>query len=145
MMRRIEGWLDQGMGSCCLKLPDVSRIVADAMHKTDGERCELGCCVIMPNHVHAVVRPLQPKSDPLEMILRSWKGATAREINELLGQSRTLWQRESFDRIVRDEEHLWRVIQYIGSNAAKARLPTDDVPLWIRPSWVECGWKFDAT
>jgi putative transposase len=112
------------------------------MHATDGTRCELDCYVVMPNHVHAVVRPLQPATDSLEKILRSWKGASSRWINELLGQSGALWQRESFDRIIRDEEHLWRVVQYIGSNPRKAGLAATEFSLWIRPEWAKLGWRF---
>ena len=57
-MRRVEMWLDQGMGFCCLRRPAISKLVSDAMCATDGSACELGCYVVMPNHVHAVVRPL---------------------------------------------------------------------------------------
>jgi hypothetical protein len=41
-MRRVERWLDQGMGSCCLKDPSGARFVVDALHHFDGERYELG-------------------------------------------------------------------------------------------------------
>jgi putative transposase len=144
VMRRVESWLDQGMGSCCLRALEVSSKVLEAMHATDGTRCELGCYVVMPNHVHAVARPLAPATDPLERILQSWKGSSSRWINELLGQSGTLWQRESFDRIIRDEEHLWRVIQYIGANPFKAGLSAAQARLWIRKEWVELGWRFEG-
>jgi putative transposase len=52
-------------------------------------------------------------------------------------------QRESFDRIVRDEEHLWRVVQYIGANPRRAGLLVGETSLWIRPEWVELGWRFE--
>jgi REP element-mobilizing transposase RayT len=143
VMRRIEVWLDQGMGSCCLRTPELARVVVDAMHATDGSRCELGCYVVMPNHVHAVVRPLHPATDPLEKVLQYWKGSSARWINEKRGKSGTLWQPESYDRIIRDEEHLWRVIQYIGGNPASAKLSVTESALWIRPEWVELGWRFE--
>ena len=54
----------------------------------------------------------------------------------------SLWQQESFDRIVRDEEHLWRVIQYIGRNPAKAGLPRTQWNRWIDPNWEALGWRF---
>ncbi len=74
MMRHVESWLDKGMGSCCLRSSAASRMVQDALHAEDGTRYELGCYVVMPNHIHAVMRPLHPTSDPLEKILQSWKG-----------------------------------------------------------------------
>jgi putative transposase len=145
IMRRVEGWLDEGSGDCCLRPASVASIVLEAMLSTDGSRCELDCCVVMPNHVHAVVRPLHPREDPLENIIRTWKGTSARLINELLGRSGVLWQRESFDRIVRDEEHLWRVLQYIGDNPSKASLTAAEALLWIRPEWVKLGWCFECS
>ena len=97
----------------------------------------------MPNHVHAVVRPLMCEEEPLERILQSWKRYTAREINRQFELTGAFWQEESFDRIIRDEEHLWRVLQYIGTNPVKAGLSRDQCPSWARPEWVSLGWKFD--
>ncbi len=142
-MQRVEKWLDQGMGTCHLKRADIANIVADALHHFDDDTYELGCYVVMPNHVHAVMRPLKPKTDPLEKVLQSRKLRTSREINSKLGQTGTLWQEESFDRIIRDEEHLYRCIQYIGDNPRRGGLPPDKCPRWVRPSWEDLGWKFD--
>src|SRR5262249_8137156 len=43
------------------------------LHFFDGERYELGCYVIMPNHRHAVVRPCLCEGEPIERVLQSWK------------------------------------------------------------------------
>lgn len=157
-MRRVERWLDQGMGSCCLKDFVAAKVVVDAMHHFDGERYELGCYVVMPNHVHSVLRPLpvgrffkssqaagrfeKPSYYELERILQSWKRHSSRQINRQLGLCGHLWQDESFDRIIRNEEHLWQSIQYIGDNPRRAGLPLEQCPIWIRPEWVELGWRF---
>lgn len=140
---RIELWLDQGMGSCRLK-GEAANIVVAALHYFDGERYELDSYVVMPNHVHLVVRPFSDETDSLERILQSWKRYTSREINRLFCLTGTFWQDESFDRIIRDEEHLYRVIQYIGRNPGAARLDRQQCPLWIRPDWGRLGWKFEA-
>jgi len=142
-MRRVEMWLDLGMGRCVLESSEFSAIVIDKLAEDDGQHYELGCYVVMPNHVHAVLRPLQPALFPLEKVLQRWKGGSARDINVLLRSTGTVWQRESFDRIIRDAEHLYRVIQYIGRNPAKAGLQDEDARLWIRPAWVERGWDFE--
>ena len=142
-MGRVEHWLDQGMGSCRLKDHSAAKQVVDAMHHFDGQRYELGSYVVMPNHVHGIVRPLVCDEEPLERILQSWKRHAARQINRHLGLTGHLWQEESFDRIIRDEEHLWRAIQYIGANPSKAGLTRDQCPAWIRPEWVRLGWKFE--
>jgi hypothetical protein len=54
----------------------------------------------------------------------------------------SLWQEESFDRIIRDEEHLFRAIEYVGSNPMRAGLSHDMCSLWIRPEWKDLGWGF---
>jgi putative transposase len=141
-MRRVEHWLDQGMGSCRLKESAAAKVVVDALHYFDDDRYVLGCYVVMPNHVHALVRPLLCELEPLERILQSWKRHTAREINRMFGGEGPFWQGESFDRIVRDEEHLYRTIQYIGANPAKARLDPMACPMWISPNWQHLGWDF---
>jgi putative transposase len=139
-MRRVEAWLDQGMGSCRLQDRAASKIVVDAMHFFDGQRYELDSYVVMPNHVHVILRPLLCDEEPLERILQSWKRYTSREINRQRGLTGHLWQDESFDRIIRDEEHLWRVIQYIAANPSRAGLTLDQCPSWVRPEWVAIGW-----
>ncbi|HUI06774.1 MAG TPA: transposase [Verrucomicrobiae bacterium] len=74
----------------------------------------------MPNHVHVLMTPL-PGNEP-SAILYSWKSYTANQINRLLGQSGPVWQRESFDHIVRNEEALLRFEQYIRDNPRSACL-----------------------
>ncbi len=140
--QRIERWLDQGLGSCCLKSPDIANKVADALHHFDDDTYELGSYVIMPNHVHTILRPLQPTTDPLEKILQGRKRRMAREINVRLGRTGELWQEESFDRIIRDEEHLDRCLQYIGDNPRRGGLSAHACPRWVRPSWKALGWDF---
>jgi hypothetical protein len=46
------------MGECWLKRGDVSEIVENSLHHVEDDQWELGCYVIMPNHVHAILRPL---------------------------------------------------------------------------------------
>jgi putative transposase len=158
-IQKIERWLDQGMGSCLLRHADFAGEVVSAMHffdrtslppsaqpspvATGPQRYELGAYVVMPNHVHAILRPLLPQTYPLEDVLGSWKQFTARQMNGIRPNSGAIWQEESFDRIIRDEEHLWRCIQYIGRNPRLAGLASK-VPLWIRPERKALGWDFIA-
>jgi carbamoylphosphate synthase large subunit/REP element-mobilizing transposase RayT len=125
-----EDWLDQGNGSCALRQPAASQIVADALRHFDGERYHLDAFVVMPNHVHALVQPLPGYA--LKDVVRSWKGYTARQINKTLGRSGTVWMQESFDRIVRDWESLVRCRDYIGRNPEKARLSAGEFVLSTR-------------
>jgi REP element-mobilizing transposase RayT len=114
-------WLDQGFGGCVLRQTAIAEIVATALLYFDGDRYSLDAFVIMPNHVHAVVRP--SLGHPLPGILHSWKSFTAGKINRSLGSSGSLWQSESYDRLVRDGEELERWRQYISLNPEKAHLP----------------------
>jgi putative transposase len=143
VFRRVEAWLDQGMGSCLLRNQAHAVAVISTLRHFDGERYELASYVIMPNHVHVLVRPLASEIHSLEDIVQSWKQFTAKRINRRRDETGAVWQEESFDRIVRDEEHLYRCIQYIGSNAAKASLSLDTCPRWVRPEWESLGWRFD--
>ena len=112
-IQNVEHWLDQGSGCCILKEAFAADIVEDKLRYFDGERYELGAYVIMPNHVHALVRPFSDELYPLEKIEQGWKAYSSREIGAARGTRGNLWQWESYDRIVRDEEHLWHCLQYI--------------------------------
>jgi len=68
----------------------------------------------MPNHLHVLVEPLAEYR--LGTILHSWKSFTANKANKILGRAGEFWQPESFDRAVRDEDHLWRLLEYIHQN-----------------------------
>ncbi len=115
---KIENYLDAGMGSCIFKNNPLSQLLANTLHHFDGIRYELRDWVIMPNHVHATVTP-KPGYD-LKKILHSWKSYSAKQINKHLGRIGKLWQDESFDQIVRNEEHCYRISEYIERNPQKA-------------------------
>jgi leucyl-tRNA synthetase len=117
---RIDEWLDAGTGSCVLREPAISRIVADALRHFDGARYQLDSFVVMPNHVHVAVR--LNEGEDLSKILHSWKSFTAKEINKALGSEGVLWQEEYFDRLIRNPQHLWRVREYIRKNPDKAQI-----------------------
>ena len=110
----IDRWLDAGYGACCLRFPFVRKIVEDALMHFDGQRYRIHAFVIMPNHVHVLVEPMAEYT--MAEILKSWKGFTATEINKVLGTTGALWMHESYDRIIRDEEHYSHVLQYIANN-----------------------------
>ncbi len=95
---------------------------------------------MMPNHVHVIAKPLGQWR--LEQILDSWKGFVGHSVNKAMNRSGALWQEESYDRIIRDEEHLFRVVQYIGNNPSKAGLPESAWVRWIHPTWEQDNWGY---
>jgi putative transposase len=141
--RRTEAWMDRGYGECVFRDPQLAEIMAGACVHFQNQRHVTFCYVIMPNHCHVAVQPLGDHE--LEDILDSWKGYVGHIVNKQLRRHGTLWQEESFDRIVRDEEHLFRVVQYIGNNPKKPGLPRDQWHRWIHPDWEAVGWGFHET
>jgi REP element-mobilizing transposase RayT len=118
---RVEQYLDAGHGECWLRQPAIAAIVADALRFHAGQRFELSAWVVMPNHVHAVVRPLPGWT--LSKILQSWKGFTAHEANRLLGrEGQPFWQKESFDHLIRNDEDHRRCCHYTTMNPVNAGL-----------------------
>jgi len=120
LRRRIEAYLDQGYGECHLSHPNIAESVQDSILFFDRDRYRLFAWVVMPNHVHLLITPCQGHA--LSRILQSLKGYTANEVNKLLGREGQLWQRESFDRYIRDGDHFAKVVEYIENNPVKARL-----------------------
>lgn len=103
-----------------LRNADGRMICKERLHHLQNESYLLSCWVIMPRHCHAVTRPFD--GHVLEDLLGATKGVSARHINSALDETGPLWEEESYDRIIRDEEHLWRVIQYTGRNRRLAGL-----------------------
>ena len=115
---RVEDWLNAGYGSCLLRKSENASIVANALKHFDNQRYILDEWVVMPNHVHVLVKPLEEHK--ISDILHSWKSYTANEINKRENRTGQLWMRESYDHIVRNERALKNIRRYINQNPAKA-------------------------
>lgn len=117
---RIQKWLDEAHGECWLRNEQASAIVANALKFFNSERYHLGEWVVMPNHVHVLVTPIN--GYPLSRILHSWKSYTANRINKLLHLQGTFWQDESYDHIIRNRKQLRAIEKYIIDNPRKAKI-----------------------
>jgi REP element-mobilizing transposase RayT len=138
---KAERWIDEGHGRCYFRASEHAKLLADALLHFQDKRYLVSCFTVMPNHCHLVVKPYP--GHELEKILQAWKGYVSHQVNLAHNQTGSIWQQESYDRIVRDEEHLYRVIQYIGRNAAKAGIDRRDWVRWIHPAWQQAGWDFE--
>ena len=138
---RLESSLDEGYGRCELRDSNNASIVRACLEFGSEKEHFLGCGVIMANHCHIVIQP-HPGVE-LEDVLRKVKGVSSRQINQRINGTGQLWEQESYDRIIRDEEHLWRVIQYIGRNPTKCGLPLPYEFRWVHPSWRAAGWGYE--
>jgi hypothetical protein len=65
----------------------------------------------------------------LSKVMHSLKSFTAKRINSVLKRSGSIWQREYYDRLIRDSNELSRAISYVVRNPEKAGLSN-----W---KWVE--------
>jgi putative transposase len=92
--------LDAGYGGCVLKEPEVAQALTEEFIKGHSTDDWLDAWVIMPNHWHVLVAPC--RCGTLSSILQRWKGTSAKRINQLLNRHGTLWQKEAFDHIVRN-------------------------------------------
>jgi REP element-mobilizing transposase RayT len=134
--RRIEHYLDSGSGSCSLRDPRIAEITSTALKFFHGERYRLDEWVVMPNHVHAIVRPIGTWS--LSAIVQSWKRYSAREANRTLQRTgEQFWQTETFDRVIRNADEKLRVQRYIRHNPVTAGLCAEEHE-W---RWSSASWK----
>ena len=115
---RVENWMNAGYGKCVLKDNANAQIVANALKYFEGKRYKLDEWVVMPNHVHLLVKPFENYS--LSDITHSWKSFTANEINKNINSFGQLWMHESYDHIVRNEKAFRAIKKYIRENPAKA-------------------------
>jgi acyl-coenzyme A synthetase/AMP-(fatty) acid ligase/REP element-mobilizing transposase RayT len=118
--KRVEEYLDNGTGECILNDPAVAEIVVDALLNEDGRSCNLKAWVVMPNHAHVLLR-MRPGHD-LAGFMKRVKGVSARRINQLLGRDGPVWQKDYFDRYIRDGRHFSNVLRYIENNPVVAGL-----------------------
>ena len=122
-------------GSCLLRKITLGRVVEDALTFHHAERYQLISWCVMPNHVHATYATLDDWS-PAD-IHKTWKGYTARRINEAVGVTGELWERETFDHLVRKTAHADYFAWYVENNPVLAGLVADpaDWPLSSARFW----------
>jgi putative transposase len=85
---------------------------------------ELDVFVVMPNHFHGILHLRDSEElarrHPLSQVLRGFKAFSTREIHRSLGErGQPVWQRNYFERVIRDEAELARVRDYIVQNPWK--------------------------
>jgi len=93
--------------------------------------------IVMPNHIHGIVVILdvgarhavpvpspqrfgKPIASSLATIVGSFKSATTRQINELRQTPAfSVWQRNYYEHVIRDERSLRRIREYTAGNPAR--------------------------
>jgi len=80
--------------------------------------------VVMPNHVHGIIaltdrtnsQAESIKRHPLSEIVRAFKTFSSRQINELRNKKEPVWQRNYYEHVIRNEESLNQICEYIETN-----------------------------
>lgn len=110
--------------------PSGRTIALNAIRYWDVRRWFLYAAVVMPDHAHALARPLPIGIGPatvtefydLSQIIQSVKGYSSHRINEQCCRSGSVWQDERYDRIVRDDREFEETWAYIRNNPVTAGL-----------------------
>ena len=95
-------------------------MVEGALLHFDSERYQLLAWCVMPNHLHVVVETMEGFANAA--IIHSWKSFIAHAANKILNREGVFWQRDYYDREVRDGDHYARLVPYVENNPVKAGL-----------------------
>ncbi|MEO6875392.1 MAG: transposase [Opitutaceae bacterium] len=129
----MEKYLDAGAGASVLRDANLAKIVIDELLGLTEWLVEAAHFAIMPNHLHALLVPQPGCNHTLADIMKRLKGRSGHRIREALGGSGPVWQREWFDRWMRDEFEWEQTVRYIQENPVKAGL----VARWQDHAWTK--------
>ncbi len=123
---------------------NIAQIIIERLNLLDGKLYKLCAYCIMSNHVHILFDTAEQLKNirineevnsrnfiNVSKIMQLIKGATSFEINKILNKKGTLWLRDYWDHLVRNEKEFTNISNYIAQNPVKAGLVDD---------WT--GWKF---
>ena len=139
----IDNELDRCRGTCLLRKKEYAAEVVAVIQDTHDLAIDLMAWVIMPNHVHLLIR--QHDGIRLGDVICKIKSRSARRINLRRGSSGKVWQIGFFDRLMRCDGHMWNTIEYIHNNPVAAGLvptqkdwPFSSIHGFNRYSLIDC-------
>ncbi|XAM00891.1 transposase [Phycisphaeraceae bacterium D3-23] len=100
--------------------PAERQVVLDHIDSGDPKFYRLWAAVVMPDHVHLLLR-LNP-GVALPRVMKGIKGVSAKRVNDLRQTHGSLWQDESYDRIMRDTDEGMEKAEYLLANPVRAGL-----------------------
>ena len=119
---KTDRYLDRAVaGPRWLEDPRVADCVVQAMADVEAKwrLCENFAWVVMPNHVHLLLRTERPLAE----VMRPLKKNSAKAANVILGRTgMPFWQDESFDHWARSYAEFLRITNYIEWNPVRAGL-----------------------
>ena len=131
--RTMEKYLDAGAGACLLREPQAAAILTEEFAALADWSVTVPHYTIMPNHWHALLVPSSVCTRSLDEIMKRLKGRTGKQIRAALGGRGPIWQREWFDRWIRDDHEWEKTVAYIRNNPVKASLSAS----WQAHPWTQ--------
>jgi REP element-mobilizing transposase RayT len=138
-----------------MRLNEMGQIITGCWDESPNHfpNVKLDAFVVMPNHVHGIIVivetsdsgsvgarhavPLQrsfgqPISGSLPTIIRSFKSAVTRRINEMRDTpGMPVWQRNYYEHVIRNNRELDRVRRYIAGNPARWTEDSENPANWL--------------
>ena len=103
-----------------IKLYNIGKIVEKELLKTEEIHANVKIYnyIIMPNHVHIIINIISNQSraqscaptKTIGNIIRGIKSAVSRQIGY------SIWQRNYYEHVIRNENELYKIIEYIENN-----------------------------
>ncbi len=123
-----------------MRLNDTGRIVQECWNDLPSRFAgiELDAFVTMPNHIHGIIiivgaRLALPKAGAassaptLGDIIRAFKSISAINVNRMLSRSgQSLWQRNYYEHVIRNEKSLNKIHEYIIHNPLRWSLDREN-------------------
>lgn len=113
---------DDPVRQSVMKANEIGRMIYQCWNKTNeiykNVRTDVFC--LMPNHIHGIIiiSEKNGQSHPsLSKIIQGFKSVTTRLCFKY--NHKTLWQRNYYDRIIRNQEEYEKIYEYIETNPLK--------------------------
>ena len=114
---KIDAYLDTSKNGRYLN-GEIIELTINHCISLEPECYKLICLSVMPNHIHILFEQHQDLGEVICML----KGGLAYKINKKLNYKGSFWERDYYDKAIRDERHLQTTYDYIENNARKASL-----------------------
>ena len=84
--------------------------------------------VLMPNHLHGIIwlSSDNPSQKPLSQIVAAFKARSTSRLRKAFGPNIKLWQRGFFEHIIRNDDDLFRIREYIDGNPTRWALDPEN-------------------
>ena len=117
-----------------VELSDMGHFVKEAWEglTTQYSYVKLDDYVVMPNHLHGVIvisneTPSATERKSLGRVIGAFKTVSAKQINSMRSISgQPIWQRNYYERIIRNDDELNRVREYVMNNPMQWHLDTEN-------------------